>query len=338
MPLKNPKVLFLHGLDQPLADLVISAAPSHFEITALARDVPGDEQVRAATTADFIMMYRSKLTPEILKNATRTQFIQLLAAGYDGIDMDLITQLGIPCANNGGANSWAVADQTLLLMLSLYRRVIDTDREVREGQWQRGTTGLNTFEMAGKTVGIFGLGNIGQKVAKRVQAFEAKVQYFSRTRLSAEKERELDVSFVSLDELFETSDIVSLHAPLTEDTRHLVDAKRLRSMKKSSILINTGRGAIIDEEALVDALKTGVIAGAGIDAFTEEPVNPNSPLLKLDNVVLSPHSGGTTADTWVRRGKFGFDNMIRVMNGDAPVSLVNGIMKAAPRHPLENPE
>lgn len=325
--MRNSKVLFLHGLDQALADLVVSAAPSNFEVTSMFRDTAHDEQVSAAAEADFIMMYRSKLTREILQSATRTQFIQLLAAGYDGIDMDLIAKLGIPCANNGGANSWAVADQTLLLMLSLYRRVIDTDKEVRDGVWQKGTTGLNTFEMANKVVGVFGLGNIGQKVAKRVQAFEAKVQYFSKTRLSAEMERELDVTYVEMDELFKTSDILSLHAPLTDDTKHLVDAQRLRSMKPTAILINTSRGAIIDEDALVEALKTGVIAGAGIDAFTEEPVNPKSALLQLDNVVLSPHSGGTTADTWVRRGKFGFDNMMKVLNGEAPASLVNGVKK-----------
>ncbi len=318
-------VLFLHGLDEALAGLVMSAAPPGFTVNALEAGTPERQQIAAAATADFIMIYRAKPSADVFRNARRARFIQLLAAGYDGMDMETLKALGIPCANNGGANSWAVADQTLLLMLSLYRRLIETDREVREGKWQAGTTGLNTFEMAGKRVGILGLGSIGLKVARRVQAFDAQVQYYSRHRLGPEREWELGVSYAGLDELCATSDILSLHAPLTPETGNLIDAARLRSMKPSAILINTSRGALVDEAALADALRSGRLAGAGLDTFAEEPVQPDHALLALKNVVLSPHTGGTTADTWLRRARFGFGNMQKVCRGETPEALINGL-------------
>lgn len=323
--MQRPKVLFLHGLDDMQVALILSAAPKEFATTALSGKAPESEQIAQAREADFIMVYRARLSEDLVRSATRVRLIQLLAAGYDGMDMDLLKKLGIPCANNGGANSWAVADQTVLMMLSLYRRAVETDREVRAGRWTAGITGLNTFEMSNKVVGIFGLGNIGQKVAKRVQAFEAQVQYFNRHRLNPQSEKDLNVKYVELDELFRSSDILSLHAPLTADTHHLIDDARLRSMKPSAILINTSRGAIIDEDALTDALRSGRLAGAGLDAFTDEPVRPDNPLLTLDNVILSPHSAGTTSDTWIRRGRFGFENMGRVCSGELPASLVSDV-------------
>jgi lactate dehydrogenase-like 2-hydroxyacid dehydrogenase len=323
--MSHSRVLFLHGLDEPLVDLILSAAPSNCVVTALKGTSPESEQIAAAAVADFIMVYRAKPSANVLTSAKRTRLIQLLAAGYDEMDMTTIKALGIPCANNGGANSWAVADHAVLLMLSLYRRLIESNLEVRKGKWQSGTTGLNTFEMAGKQVGILGLGNIGQAVAKRVQAFDARVQYHSRQRLSLSREKELGVTYASIDELFSTSDILSLHAPLTRETEKLVNADCLQAMKTSAILINTSRGAIIDEAALAEALKSGRIAGAGLDAFVDEPVKPDNELLTLKNVVLSPHIGGTTADTWVRRARFGFDNMQKVSNGEAPDALVNGL-------------
>ncbi|MDS1139589.1 2-hydroxyacid dehydrogenase [Pusillimonas sp. SM2304] len=323
--MSHSSVLFLHGLDEPLVDLIVSAAAPDFTVTALKGSAAESEQIAAACVADFMMIYRAKPSANVLKSAKRARLIQLLAAGYDGMDMEIIKKLGIPCANNGGANSWAVADHTLLLMLSLYRRLIETDKEVREGKWQSGTTGLNTFEMAGKLVGILGLGNIGQKVAKRVQAFDARVQYHSRRRLSPDHEKALGVTYASLDELCVTSDILSLHAPLTDETEKLINAERLRSMKASAMLINTSRGALVDEAALAEALRSGRIAGAGLDAFVDEPVKPDSELLALKNVVLSPHTGGTTADTWLRRARFGFGNMRKVCDGEAPEALVNGI-------------
>jgi len=228
-------------------------------------------------------------------------------------------ELDIPCANNGGANSRAVADQAVLLMLALYRRLLVAVESTRVGTWSLPIDGENTFEMAGKLVGILGMGNIGAQVARRVQGFDAVVQYHDLNRLSVERERE--ATAVSLEELFRTSDIVTCHAPLTPGTRHIVNAERLSLMKPTSILINTSRGALVDEAALIDALQRGEIAGAGLDVFEEEPLTPDNALLRMDHVVATPHSAGTTWDTWSRRAEFAYANIERVHGGESPLAV-----------------
>jgi phosphoglycerate dehydrogenase-like enzyme len=248
--------------------------------------------------------------------------VQLLSAGYDMLDLPLLRELNLPLANNAGANSYAVADHAVLAMLALYRRLFAGDASVRQGRWQAEIDGTNTYEMANKLVGIVGLGNIGRKVARRVQAFDANVQYHNRTRLAAGEERELNVRWVPLDDLFRTSDIVSLHTPLDEQSRGMVNAERLAMMKPTATLINTARGEVVDQPALIDALRTKRILGAGLDAFDPEPLPGDSPLRDLDNVVLSPHSAGTTWDTWTRRGDFAYGNFQRVWSGAPADALV----------------
>ena len=176
--------------------------------------------------------------------------------------------------------------------------------------------------MAGKKVGVLGIGNIGKQVAKRVQSFDAQVQYYDLYPLDEVVSENLGVTYVSLEELFRTSDIITCHTPLTKDTHHIVNAERLAMMKSSAILINTSRGPVVDEQALIEALKRGAIAGAGLDVFEQEPVDPHSPLLTMTNVVATPHMAGTTWDTWARRAQFGFENMERVRNGESPQAVV----------------
>lgn len=318
----TPNIVFLHGLAQPLVDLVLSTCPPEYKTVAVHRSQPEHEQVAALRDADFCIVYRAIPSDNALRETRQLRLVQLLAAGYDDMNVALMHELGIPFANNGGANSLAVADQTVLLMLALYRRLLEGDRDVRAGRWNASINGMNTFEMAGKTVGIVGLGNIGMQVARRVQAFGAEVQYSNRNPLSPGKERELRVRAVTLDELFATSDIVTLHCPLTAQTAGLVGRTRLAEMKKNAIVINTSRGAVVDEAALAEAVAARQIAGAGVDAFEDEPPRKDNPLFGLDNVVLSPHSGGTTFDTWRRRGQFAYANVQRVWGGADAESLV----------------
>ena len=176
--------------------------------------------------------------------------------------------------------------------------------------------------MADKLVGILGLGNIGRRVARRVQGFEAEVQYHDAFPLTQEEEDELAVRYVSLEELFRTSDILTCHTPLTQNTHHIVNAERLALMKPTAVLINTSRGPVVDEQALIHALQEGTIAGAGLDVFEKEPVDTDNPLLTMDNVVVTPHMAGTTWDTWFRRASFAYENMQRVWNGEAPLATV----------------
>jgi phosphoglycerate dehydrogenase-like enzyme len=316
------KVVFIHGVNQRVLQAITSRNPEGFTTLALeGKATPEERQIEAVKDADFILWFSAKMSDRVLRSAGKARLVQGLSAGYDSVNLKLLRELSIPCANNGGANSWAVADHAVLDMLTLYRRLAAADRSTREGKWRAAIDGTNTFEMAGKVVGIMGFGNIGQKVARRVQAFDAAVQYYDKFPQTPARERELNAKRVSLDELFRTSDIISCHAPLTNDTRHVVNRARLATMKPSAILINTSRGEVVDETALYEALRDKRIAGAGLDVFEQEPVDPANPMLKLDNVVLSPHTAGTTWDTWFRRADFAYANMKRVWAGQPPEAV-----------------
>ena len=318
----STKVVFLTGLKEALIEEVVSYSPPDYEVVVLDKSSTEEQRINEVRDADFLLCYGQDPSDEVIKSLGKCRLVQLLAAGYDRMNLDLLAELEIPCANNGGANSWAVADQAVLLMLAIYKQLLASDNSTREGRWAEPITGQNTFEMADKKVGILGIGNIGRQVAKRVQGFDAKVQYFDLYPLDERTAEELNVTYVSLDELFSTSDIISCHTPLTNDTKHIVNSNTLSLMKPTAILINTSRGPVVDEEALISALQSGVIAAAGLDVFEKEPVSPDNPLLKMDNVVATPHMAGTTWDTWARRANFGFENMERIRNGEAPQAVV----------------
>lgn len=315
------KVVFLSGLSKEINDVIVPYTPDGWTTQIVEGSMPIEEQLKVVEDADFILVFRAKLTDEVLKAAKNTRLVQLLAAGYDSMNLRLMRDMEIPCANNGGANSYAVADHAVLLMLSVYKQLIAGHDATQHGDWNKPITGANTFEMADKMVGILGIGNIGKKVARRVQAFDAKVQYYDLFPMSQEQDRELDVVRVDLDELFRTSDIITCHTPLTKDTRHIVNAERLAMMKPTGVVINTARGPVIDEAALIEALQAGRIAAAGLDVFEQEPVDPNNPLLKMDNVVVTPHMAGTTWNTWFRRAEFAYKNMQGVWEGNAPMAI-----------------
>ena len=315
------KVAFIHGLSDEIVEVITGHTPEGWTTVVIGRDTPPEEQQALARDADFLMVYAAPLADEVLRAADKARLVQLLAAGYDRMNLPLMRALEVPCANNGGANSWAVADHALMLMLALYRQQIHADPATRQGNWSAPITGTNTFEMANKLVGVLGMGNIGRQVARRVQGFDANVQYYDMYPLPEERERELDVRRVSLDELFRTSDILTCHTPLTPDTRHIVSRERISLMKPTAVIINTSRGPVVDEAALIDALQQGKIAGAGLDVFEQEPVDPNNPLLRMDNVVVTAHIAGTTWDTWFRRAEFAYQNMLRVWNGEPPLAI-----------------
>lgn len=315
------KVVFFHGLDAKIADVIARHTPEGWATEIAERDATLERKRALAADADFIMVYGAPLPDDALRAAGKARLVQLLAAGYDRMNLALMRELGVPCANNGGANSWAVADHTLLLMLALYKRQTLTEPATRQGEWNAPINGVNTFEMAGKLVGVLGMGNIGRRVARRVQGFDANVQYHDAYPLPLQEEAELNVRRASLDELFRTSDILTCHTPLTPQTRHIVNRERLAMMKPTAVLINTSRGPVVDEAALTDALQSGQIAGAGLDVFEKEPVDVDNPLLRMDNVVVTPHIAGTTWDTWFRRAEFAYANMQRVWNGEPPLAV-----------------
>ena len=318
---ESPRVAFITGLPKRVVEVVLGYNPQGWTTDVIYGDTPLDEQKRLVADADFIMVYRARLHDDVLRAAADVRIVQVLSAGYDSMNLRLMRDLEIPCCNNGGANSRAVADHAVMLMLAVYKQLMAAEPATRAGRWNQPIDGFNTFEMADKLVGILGLGNIGRRVARRVQGFEARVQYYDLFPLAPEMESELDVRRVGLVELFRTSDIITVHTPLTPDTHHIVSKDLIALMKPTAVVINTSRGPVVDEAALIAALQEGRIAAAGLDVFEHEPVDPSNPLLSMDNVVVTPHSAGTTWDTWFRRAEFAYQNMLGVWNGDPPMAV-----------------
>ena len=317
-----PKVVFFTNLASELAEQVIAPAPKEWEVSVLPHNLPVSEKADRASDADFLILFPGSLEEAVLRSAPKLKLVQLVSAGFDRMPIALLDELEIPLSNNGGTNSIDVAEHTFALILSVYRRLTEMDRNVRSNGWNAIDSGMTTFTVHGKTVGIVGLGYIGKEVAKRLVPFQAHVLYFDPIPAPAEVERSLQVERVSLDELLARSDIVTLHVPLNDHTRHLIGPAELKRMKSSAILVNTCRGPVVDEEALIDALRSGGIGAAGLDVLRDEPTDPDNPILQLANVIFSPHIAGVTYDTWQRRGRFIFDNLQRVWAGQEPLARV----------------
>ncbi len=317
-----PKVIFFTQLVPELARQVIAPAPGEWDVSFHPHDLPTAQKARLAVDADFLILFPSEIEDTVLRAARQLQLVQLVSAGFERMPLELLTELTIPLANNGGTNAIDVAEHTFALILSVYRRLTEMDRNVRNEGWKAIDSGMTTFTVQGKTVGIVGLGHIGKEVAARLVPFGADVLYYDPFPAPGEVEHALQVERVTLDDLLRRSDVVTLHVPLNEQTHHLIGATELARMKSSAVLINTCRGPVVDEAALVRALESGSIRAAGLDVLHEEPTDPNNPILQFENVIFTPHVAGVTYDTWQRRGQFIFQNLQRVWAGKDPLSPV----------------
>ena len=317
------KVALVHSVSPEIYDEIALYSPEG--LTTINIDLKKSLNTNNALVkdAEFIMLCGNVIPDEIIKAPDKLRLIQLLSAGWDFLNIPLVQELNIPVANNGGANSWAVADHTLMLILSSYHRLIEVDKATRSGKWGYPLDGTNVFELANKKVGLLGLGNIGRQVAKRLLPFDAHIQYCDLMRLSSKDEHALSINYVGLETLFSTSDIISIHIPLVDSTYQLVDKKLTDLMNPSSIIVNTSRGSIINESYLIDTLRNRRISGAALDVFEQEPIEKDNPLLLMENVIVTPHSAGNNWDAWSRRAKFGYSNIQNVINGGEPLSLVH---------------
>jgi phosphoglycerate dehydrogenase-like enzyme len=293
--------------------------PDGFEVAWRPLKAPDQEKVPLLREADFLVLHPAEISADLLRAAPKLRLIQLLTAGYDKIDLRLAAELGVPVATNGGANAWAVAEHAIALLLALYKRLIHCDRAVREGRWRQAVTGFDTFEVAGKMLGLVGAGNIGRKVARRLAGFECRVMYYDVVP-APDIEKDLGARRASLEDVLREADIISLHVPATKETQNLINRETLALMKPTAVLLNTSRGAVVDEDALAEALAAKRIAGAGLDVFRQEPVAAGHPLGKLENVVLSPHTAGHAYEGWFRRTQFAWENIQRVVSGQQPLS------------------
>ena len=316
------KIVFSPRFPTAMLDVARSLVPAGFEMVVVDAGTP--EFAAALPDANYYVGFpRAEMTGEFFKAAPRLKLIQLISAGYDRLDVEAARRAGVPIANNGGANSVAVAEHTLLLMLAVYRKLSWHHANVVTGKWRVGDfSSHRLYELEGKTLGIVGLGTIGKKVARRAAAFDVRIQYYDIARLSEDAEDALGVHFVLFPELLRTSDIVSLHVPLNAKTRKLIGATELGMMKSSAILINTCRGPVVDEDALHQALTTGRIAAAGLDVMVEEPPLANHPLFALENVTFTPHMAGPTWENWAKAFRNAFDNVQRVERGERPLWVI----------------
>jgi len=262
---------------------------------------------------------RADLTEEEFELATRVKLFQLPISGYDKINLKRWKSRNIPVANNGGANAVSVAEHVFLMILSLYRHLLIHHNSVVDGRWIN--LKHQNKELFGKNIGIIGFGNIGKEVAKRAIAFGMNVNYFDIKHFPEKIESLRDAHFLSFEKLLSISDIVTFHVPLTNKTKKLINSSTIQLMKTNAILINTSRGAIQDENAIYQALKDKKIAGAGLDVFSKEPFPLNSPLLTLDNIILSPHSGPSFESRY-KMIQFVLNNIERVYTGKRPLSVV----------------
>ncbi len=297
-------------------------APPGFELVEAAAFSP--EFNAAMPSCNYLIgLGDPRMTDAFYAAASNLKLVQLLSAGYDRCDIESARRARVPIANNGGANSVAVAEHAVMLMLATARRLVWQHTSVASGIW-RGNDWQNkhVFELSEKTLGIIGLGTIGKKVARIAKAFGMNIQYFDINRLTEDQEDNLGVRFRLFDEILKSSDLVSLHVPLLPTTRHMIGARELGLMKPTAYLINTCRGPVIDEAALTTALISNTIAGAGLDVFDQEPPPADNPLFKLDNVVLTPHLAGPTFENRAKRFRNAFDNVQRVARGQSPFWVI----------------
>jgi len=285
--------------------------------------LPRNELLERVKELDGLLCVANRIDEEIMEGAPRLRVISNFGVGYDNIDVGAATRRKIIVTNTPDVVTEATAELTFTLILAVTRRVAEADRILRSGTpFRWGPMQLLGFELTGKTLGIIGFGRIGQAVARRAKAFGMNVIYFQRTP----REKGIDAAercyYRPLEALLREADVISIHVPLTKETYHLIGEKEFSMMKRGAYLINTARGPVVDEEALVKALKSGILKGAGLDVFEKEPhIHPE--LLKLENTVLTPHIGTSTLDTRVAMAKMAAENLVAALEGRRPPNVVN---------------
>ncbi len=318
----KPKVY----ITRSLPDEIVERLSEHFGVKMWKEErsvVPREVLLKEVRDVDALLcLLTDQIDQELLNQARNLKVISNLAVGYNNIDVKAATQKGIIVTNTPGVLTETTADLTFSLMMATARRVTEASDFLRNGEWGAWSpmemTGQDVY---GSTVGIIGLGRIGEALVKRAKGFDMRVLYYNRTR-KPEKEAELGIKYADLDSLLEQSDFVAILIPYGPDVHHLIGENELRKMKKDAILVNTARGGLIDESALYDALTSGQIWGAGLDVFEEEPVPVHHPLLTLPNVVTLPHIGSATIKTRMKMASLAADNILNVLQGKKPITPV----------------
>lgn len=316
-----PKVF----ITRKLPSVAVERIAARCEVTMNPEDVllPVAQVVEACRKVEAIVASGTPVSAEVVEQAPHLRVVANVGVGYDKIDVEACTRRHILVTNTPGVVTGATADLSFALLMAVARRLVEADRYVREGQWRHWSWGcMWGTDLEGKTLGILGFGRIGQAVARRAGGFSMRILYHSVDRPTVQREQELGARYVDRERLLREADFLSIHVPLAPDTNHLIGAAELALMKPTAFLINTSRGKVVEEAALVEALQSKRIAGAGLDVFEFEPkIHPA--LLAMPNVVVTPHMGTATSETRLAMAMTGADNLLAALAGQRPPNLVN---------------
>ena len=317
------RVYITRQLPDEALNIIRTAA--EMEVWPEDRPVPRDVLAEKIRDVDGVLcLLTDKIDGELLHNASNLRVVSQMAVGVDNIDVVACRARNVAVGNTPGALTETTADLAFALLLATARRVVEAERFLRAGQWQTWSPMLLVGpDVHHATLGIVGMGRIGYEMARRAHGFQMNLLYSSRSP-HPDAEQDFGAKRVDLNTLLSESDFVSLHAPLTSETRHLIGPEQLARMKPSAVLVNTARGSVVDQAALVNALRDHQIAGAGLDVFDTEPLPPDDPLLTLDNVVLLPHIGSASIATRTKMAVLAAENLVAGIQGKALPHAVQG--------------
>lgn len=311
---QQPLIYYMEPLAGDSLRLARELLPPGMRLTTLP--APSEEEHRARLAeAEYMIVAMQTVDDALLAQAPRLRLIQQQGVGYNNLDLDAARARGIPVALNP-AGLEAVAEHAVMLMLLVLRQYRLVDEAVRRGEWPQWDYRMTSGQLIGRTVGIIGFGRIGRMVARLLKPWNVTVLYNDIVRPPADVEAELGARFRPLDDLLAEADVVTLHVPLYPDTRGLIGRRELALMKKGAILVNTARGPVVDREALVDALTSGHLAGAGLDVTDPEPPPADDPLRHMPNVYVTPHVATGVRESFLAKVRFGYDNILRAHRGE----------------------
>ncbi len=322
-----PKVLLTQPFPPATVARLRALLPPNVELDM----VPNLEQTEFAAhaqNADVLLTAYRRVDASLLALAPQVRFIQQLGVGYNNIDVAAVAAAGILASHTPGVNSEAVAEHTIMLMLALLKRFTQAEQSARAGQWAyQAMMEMGLGDLSGATVGLIGLGAIGKATAERLRPFGSRLLYTSRRRVEAETEARLELTYLSLPELLAASNIVSLHLPLTEETRHLIGEQTLGQMQRGAFLVNTARGGLVDEAALRSAIESGQLGGAALDVVEHETEGGN-PFTDLPQVLVTPHVAGISRAAASRMMQTALANLGRFLSGQTPLYPIPGTTQA----------
>jgi phosphoglycerate dehydrogenase-like enzyme len=318
-PMSLFRIVYLEPVPPEVEQIIRSRLPAGFELRFRG---PQESAESAVAEAEFVIVATTPLSAEAIAAGKRLRLIQHQGVGYEKTDVAAAESRGVPVAVCPAGTTIGVAEHVLLLILAVFKRLPLADASLRRGEWLQWELRPGSYELAGKRLGLVGFGRIGEAVAHRARAFEARVLVCEKSPERAKYARSLDIEPFALEDLLAEVDILSLHLPLTSETHHLIDAAALGRMQPTAILINTARGPLVDEAALVAALQAGRLAGAGLDVFEHEPLPGDHPLLQIPNVVVTPHISAGTRDALIAKMDACFANIARVARGERPLETV----------------